>query len=126
MLAIQYLINASGTLIYPTTIQESAINAQNTPPSYNQITLIFYTGIVTNSNGTISPTGAVTTGLAGTITLQARTTPDSAWSNIQNGSLDISTGANMAFPTGAIQSINAICAGVTGCNYILIQMYRGA
>ena len=127
MIAIQYLINASGALIYPTSIQESNISLQNTAPSNAQITLIFYNAISTNPvNGVITPNTPVTTGLSGTITLQARTTADSVWSNIQDGALDISTGANMAFPSGAIQSINAICSGVTGCNYILVRLDRGS
>lgn len=127
MLAIQFLIDATGDLIYPTSVQESNINSQNTAPSNAQVTLIFYDAITTNPiNGVITPNTPVTTGLSGTITLQARSTSDSAWSDIQNGALDISTGANMAFPSGAIQSINAICSGVTGCNYILIRLDRGS
>ena len=67
----------------------------------------------------------VISGLSGTIQLQARTTIDSIWSNVSGGLLDLSTGANMSFPGGAIYQVNAICIGVTGCNYILVRLDMG-
>lgn len=124
MKVLQFLIDASGTLIYPSALPSSNINGQVSVPSDNQINIIFYNAIQT-VNGVITPITPVTSGLTGTVTLQARTTVDSAWSNIKNGELDISTD-NMAFPSGAILQVQALCSGVTGCNYILVQMYRGA
>ncbi len=124
MLVFTYLINAAGSVIYPYTTPFNVQLNNLVSPSYNQITLIFYNNIA-NNNGVITPNTPVISGLSGTVQIQARTTPDSAWSNIQNGSLDISTGANMAFPAGAIYQINTICTNVTGCNYILVRFDMG-
>lgn len=125
MKAIQYLIDKTGALIQPTTISKSNIDGESSHPTGNQITCIFYDAITTSPAGVITPITPIFTGLTGTINLQARSTDDSNWSNIQNGLLDLSTGGNMAFPSGVIRSINAICTGITGCNYILIRLDRG-
>lgn len=132
MKALEYIIDKTGVIIYnnnplsPTAIATANINGVYNSPNYNQITLIFYNAITTSSTGIVTPITPVLSGLTGTVTLQARSTDDSAWSDIQNGELDLSTGANMAFPTGVIRSINAICDSVAGCNYILIRLDRGA
>lgn len=126
MKALEFLIDKDGAFVYPEDISEANTDGVVNPPTGNQITCIYYDSIVTNANGTITPTDPVTTGLSGTITLQARSTDDSAWSDIQDGVLDLSTGGNMAFPSGVIRSINAVCADITGCNYILIRLDRGA
>lgn len=125
MKAIQYLIDKTGALIQPTTISFSNIDLESNHPTGNQITCIFYDAISTSSTGVITPINPVTTGMTGTINIQARSNDDSAWSNIQNGLLDLSTGENMVFPSGVIRSINAICTSITGCNYILIRLDRG-
>jgi len=127
MLVFQYVISNTGAIIWPSTLPVNQnLNIFNNSPSYNQITLIYYNNITTGPTGVITPNTPVLSGLSGTVQLQARTTSDSVWSDIQNGDLDLSTGANMAFPQGAIYQINAICSGVTGCNYILIRFDVGA
>lgn len=125
MLIFTYLINSAGDLIYPSPNLpvNKQLNNLNTPGN-NQITLIYYNNI-TNNNGLIIPDTPVISGLSGTIQLQARTTIDSIWSNVSGGLLDLSTGANMSFPGGAIYQVNAICIGVTGCNYILVRLDMG-
>lgn len=126
MKVLEFLIDKTGAFVYPTTISITQINSMIAAPTDNQINLIFYDDIVTNENGTITPIDPVISGLSGTVTVQARTTPDMPWSDIEDGVLDLSTGANMAFPTGQIAQVQALCATVAGCNYILVQMYRGA
>lgn len=125
MLVFEYLIDSAGSVIYPTSIQSNTSINTLIAPSYNQITLIYYNGITTGANGNVIPNTPVITGMTGMVQLQARTTSDSIWSNITNGLLDLSTGANMAFPSGAIYQINAVCTDVTGCNYILIRFDMG-
>ena len=127
MIAFEYIIDAAGTLIYPAVLPVSQISYQQSAPSNAQVTLIFYNQIqIDPDTNIITPIIPVTSGLSGTITLNARTSPDSVWSPIQNGALDISTGANMAFPSGAIGQIQAVCAGVAGCAYVLVRLDRGS
>lgn len=126
MKVLEFLIDKTGAFIYPTSISTANISNQNSAPTDNQISLIFYDNIVDNDNGTITPIDPVISGLSGTVEIQARTTADMPWSTIQDGTLDLSTGANMAFPAGQIGQVQAICTTVAGCNYILVQMYRGA
>jgi hypothetical protein len=116
MRVANYLIDKEGVLIYPT----SQLNIEN-DAKHNiintQITLVFYSGIVTNPDGSISGTGVVTTGLSGTVNVQARSDIDDRWSDIDNGNLDIST-SNRVYPAGVIQSVNLITNEVAGCEYI--------
>lgn len=125
MRVLEFLIDKTGALIYPTTIAKANTEAMSSPPIANQVTCVFYNDIQTNSDGSITPIDPVLTGLTGTLKIQARPTDDSAWSDIQDGTLDLSTGGNMAYPAGLIRSINAICTSITGCEYILIRMDRG-
>ena len=120
MRVANYLIDKTGTLIYPTA-QINIINNAKHNIANTQITLIFYTGIITNADGSISGTGVVTTGLTGTINVQARSDINDIWTNIENGTLYIST-ANKCFPSGVIQSLKLTCTGVTGCNYIQVLL----
>lgn len=126
MKALEFLIDKTGALIYPTTVASAFTTGIVSPPIANQITAIFYNTITTNSNGTVTPSDPVTSGMTGTLKLQARPTADSAWSDITNGTLNLATGANMVYPQGVIQAINAICTTITGCNYILIRLDTGA
>lgn len=125
MKVLEYLIDKTGALIYPTTISYANTDKINMSPLVNQITCIFYDAISTSASGVITPIDPVTTGLSGTLTIQARPTDDSAWSDIQNGVLDLSAGDNMVFPAGIIRSLNAACNTIAGCEYILIRMDRG-
>ncbi len=125
MKVLEFLIDKTGAFIYPTAITTANISNQNSAPTDNQISLIFYNAIQT-VNGVITPITPVISGLSGTVEIQARTTADMPWSTIEDGTLDLSTGANMAFPAGQIGQVQALCTTVAGCNYILVQMYRGA
>lgn len=125
MKAIEYLIDKNGVLIYPLDVQKSNIDTQSTAPSNAQVTLTFYDDIETTQDGVIIPKFPVFFGLSGTVTMQARSTDDNLFSNIQNGILDLSLGQNMCFPSGVIRSLIAICDNVSGCNYIRIRLDRG-
>lgn len=125
MRALEFLIDKTGALISPTTTSKAMTAGVVSPPDQNQITLIFYDDIETSAGGTITPIDPVTSGLTGTVTLQARSTEDSAWSDIEGGVLNLATD-NMCFPSGVIESILATCDTVAGCEYILIRFDRGA
>lgn len=127
MKTLQYIITNTGTLVYPSVLPSSEKDRQSNNPNFNQITCIYYTGITTATNGLVTGTGAVTSGLAGTITLQSRLNADCPWSPISGGTLTLSNSPpdNMAFPAGVIGQVNAIPSGVTGCNYILVRLDRG-
>lgn len=126
MLVFQYVISNTGSLIWPSALPVNQNLDTIISPSVNQITCIYYNGISSpGPTGVITPNTPVLSGLSGTINIQARTTIDSPWSNIKNGLLDLSTGGNMAFPGGSIYQVNAVCTGVTGCNYILIRFDMG-
>ncbi len=125
MKALEYLIDKEGTIIYPLDIQKSNVDIQSTAPSNAQVTLTFYNDIDTSPKNVITPKNPVFFGTTGTVTMQARSTDDSLFSNIQNGILDLSLGQNMCFPSGVIRSLNAICSNVVGCNYIQIRLDRG-
>ena len=112
----KYIIDKNGVLIYPLTQLNINNNAKHNIAN-NQITVVFYNGIITNSDGSISGTGVITSGLTGTIKIQARSDIDAIWSDIENGTLNIAND-NMVYPSGIIQSLNIICTGITGCNYI--------
>ena len=112
----KYIIDKNGVLIYPLT-QLKLNNNTKSNIANNQITLVFYNGIVTNPDNTISGTGVVTTGQTGTVTIQARGDIDAVWSNIEGSPLNIATN-NMLYPAGVIESLNITCTGVAGCNYI--------
>jgi len=124
MKALEFIIDKNGNFVFPTTISEAFTTGVVTPPVANQITCIYY-NTVTVSGDTATPSDPVTTGLTGTIKLQARMTSDSSWSDIKKGTLDLSLGQNMVFPYGVIQSINAICTNVQGCHYVLVRLDRG-
>lgn len=125
MKVLEFLIDKEGELIYPTTIAKANTEAMSSAPIANQITCTFYDDIETNSDGSIVPIDPVISGMTGTLTIQARPTDDSAWSDIQDGVLDLSSGDNMIFPAGLVRSLNAACNSITGCEYILIRMDRG-
>lgn len=125
MKIIQFLTDASGTLVYPTELQKADVDRITSGQFYNQITLVFYNDIETDSKGIIIPINPVTDGLSGIVTVRARSTDDSFWSDIEDGVLDLSKGGNMAFPAGVIRSVQISCSGVTGCSYILVRVDRG-
>ena len=125
MFVFEYIIDNSGSLIYPSYLPVSPILDVLSVPCNHQVTVIYYDDIEINSNGTVTPITPVLSGLGGNIQIQARSTKDSVWSNIQNGNLTLSSGENMAFPAGIIYQVKAVCTGVTGCNYILIRLDRG-
>lgn len=125
MKVLEYLISKTGTLIYPTTISYVDTDKTNFNPMKNQITCSFYDDIQTSSTGIITPIDPVITGLGGNLVIQGRPTDNSAWSNIQDGTLHLADGDNMVFPSGVIRSLKATCESITGCEYILIRMDRG-
>ncbi len=120
MKPLQYLFTKTGTLVYPTA--DANNDLVSNPPAYNQISLVFYNDLASDG---VTPIDPIITGLSGTVTVQARATPDSAWDDINNGILDLAVGGNKVFPQGIFSGIKIICASVAGCEYILVRLDRG-
>ena len=127
MRAMYFLIDKTGAFINPTSISTVNPTSMNNNPAEAQITLTYYDAIQTLSNGQIVPITPVISGMSGTITVQVRPNPDSAWADFQdnNGVLNLSTGGNIVFTAGVISQIKVTPVDVTGCNYITVQLDRG-
>lgn len=127
MQAIYFIIDKNGVFVSPDTISTVNSKSMNNNANFAQITLNFYDGIETNSEGQIVPITPVTTGMNGTITIKLRPTPNSAWADIQDngGILNLANGDNTILTAGIIAQIQATTAGITGCNYISVQLDRG-
>jgi hypothetical protein len=127
MRAMYFLIDKTGAFINPTSISTLNPASMINNPAEAQITLTYYDAIQTLSNGQIVPITPVISGMSGTITVQVRPNPDSAWADFQdnNGVLNLSTGGNIVFTAGVISQIKVTPVGVTGCNYITVQLDRG-
>jgi hypothetical protein len=127
MRAMYFLIDKTGAFINPTSISTLNPASMNNNPAEAQITLTYYDAIQTLSNGQIVPITPVISGMSGTITVQVRPNPDSAWADIQDnaGVLNLVTGDNVVYTGGVISQIKITPAGVTGCNYISVQLDRG-
>lgn len=131
MNALQFLIDKDGEFIWPLA-EVDASGSTSSPPQFNVITLTFYNDIETQTNSltgattNITPIDPVTTGLTGTITVQARPNKDSPWLSIQDGAIDISIAGAMLNVEGFLTGIKLTPATVTGCNYILCDLIRGA
>lgn len=120
------LIDKTGALVNaPITAKLPLIDPHTGMTLFNnQITLSFYDDIklVNNILYVPDPDSVVTTGLSGTVTFQAKAVADSPyWTDLTNPTVDISTNDWIPF-YGIAESINAICAGVTGANYILLTI----
>jgi hypothetical protein len=133
MLVLEFLIDKDGLDIWPLDIPDLNNTSQTfNNPGLNVITLTFFNSIVTTTNPysgaitNISPTNPVTEDITGTVTIMARPTPNSVFLNIENGTLDLSLNEVMLNVEGLISGIVAAPSGVTGCNYILCQLTRGA
>lgn len=131
MKVLQFLIDKEGVLVWPLS-QTNTTPSTTSAPNFNVVLIKFYNDLQTQTNTltgettNIIPINPVTTGLAGTITMQARPSDDSPWLNLETGSLDISMNDVMANVEGLITAIKLTPADIVGCNYILCEMYRGA
>lgn len=131
MKVLQFLIDTTGAFIWPLT-QQDASSSSASPPEFTTILFKFYNGIQTTTNPltgavtNIVPITPVISGMAGTITVQARPSPDSPWLNITNGTLDLSMNGIMVQTKGLITGIKATPDSCTGFNYILCELNRGA
>lgn len=127
MRAMYFLIDKTGAFINPASISTLNPASMNNNPAEAQITLTYYDAIQTLSNGQIVPITPVISEMSGTITVQVRPNPDSAWADFQdnNGVLNLSTGGNIVFTAGVISQIKVTPVNVTGCNYITVQLDRG-
>jgi hypothetical protein len=133
MKALEFLISAKGLNIWPPNVPGLNNDTQTfNTPGLNVITLTFFNNIQTTTNQftgqvtNIVPTNPVTTGLSGTIIVLARPTPNSPWLNIEANVLDISLNSVMLNAVGLISGVSLSPGSVTGCNYILCQLTRGA
>jgi len=131
MQVLQFLTDIEGTPVWPLALPNANPSVFNYT-GFNTITLTFYndiqttrdpfTGAITN----ITPVSPVTTGLAGTITIKARPTPDSPWLNIENNTLDISMDDVMLNAEGLITAVNIYPTSIENCAYIFVQLTRSA
>ncbi len=131
MKVLQFLIDKEGAFVWPLA-QTNTTDSTTSAPNFNVIKLTFYNDIETQTNSltgettNIVPVDPVISGLSGTVTVQARPGQDSPWLSIQDGALDLSATDIMLNVEGLITAVKLTPATVTGCNYILCEMLRGA
>lgn len=124
------LISKTGTLLNPSQslINYSPINGEAASSLFfNQITVEFYTGIITLANGIKEPNTAtaVTSGLSGTIQLKAWASAHSPYPVVLSplDTIDVSNSCMLQW-TGITQLLDVICSGITGANYINVLLDR--
>jgi hypothetical protein len=129
MASVSILIDKNGNVINSTDNHLQPVNGNNlvynTPTkSINQITMAFYNGIITLGNGykVVDRTTKVTSGLSGTITIQAKSFEDMPYPiNIENATnINIATTCIVPFFEGTLSSLVFTTAGLGGCEYVLV------
>lgn len=129
MKVLEFIIDKTGALIYPSQPPKASIDDITYGTFRNNITLTFFQNIEV----TYTPSGKqiitgkdpIISGMTGTITVQSRRTPNSSWDSIQDGVLNLANGDNACFPDGIVSGVNLIPSSVSGCNYIAVRLDRG-
>jgi hypothetical protein len=124
------LISSTGTVLNPTQtlINSSPLDLSAGSSLFiNQITVCFYTGIITEANGLIVPnrTTKVTSGLTGTITVTVWPAEDAPYpvTITPGNTIDISSSCILQW-NGITELLDIATTSIVGASYINVLLDR--